>query len=425
MTDQGKTKEELIRELEDLRKRFHEVVSSEAELRAAKEALRDSETRFRSVAQAAVDAIVSANVDDEIIFWNKAASAIFGYSEAEALGKPVSMLIPERLKHVHREGVLNYLKTGVPALIGRTVELPALRKGGFEFPIELALSAWTAKGETFFTGIIRDISARKEAESQLQQRTEEARQRSEELESLIQMVAHDLKSPIVTIVGLTRLLKKELRSMPFEGHREEILRQLEVSGTSLETFLTDLLDALAAEGAVPEKSAVPVDRLIQGVIDRHRERLKERSIELEAEIPPSIPPVLGDLRRLTQVLDNLVGNAVRYMGDASEPRICVRVTHSSDIVTISVSDNGVGIAPEFHEKIFERFFRAPGSGDAGGTGLGLPIVKKIVDHHDGTVWVESEEGKGSTFSFSLPAYKSSCVTGSIESEDRIGAAVDV
>lgn len=402
MTDEQKSKEQLIRELEDLRKRFDELSTSEAELRAAREDLRDSEIRFRSVAQSAVDAIVSANARDEIIFWNKAATAIFGYGEAEALGKRVAMLIPESHRVAHSQGITRYMKTGVPALIGKTVEVPALRKDGVEFPIELSLSAWHAKGETFFTGIIRDVSERKQAERLLQQRTEEASQRTEELESLIQMVAHDLKSPIITIAGLTRLLKKNLRDVATNAVTEKLLSQLEASSATVETFLKDLLDGLAAEAAVDQRAPIRVERLIREVTDQHKERLEERHITLELEIPHSIPMIMGDLRRLKQVLENLLGNAIRYMGGTTEPRIRIQAGHSSGMVVISVSDNGIGIAAEFREKIFERFFRAPCSGVSGGTGLGLPIVKKIVKHHGGAVWVESEEGIGSTFSFSLP-----------------------
>jgi signal transduction histidine kinase len=284
------------------------------------------------------------------------------------------------------------------------MEVPALRKDGVEFPIELSLSAWAAKGETFFTGIIRDVSERKEAERLLQQRTEETRQRTEELESLIQMVAHDLKSPIIAIAGLTRLLKKTLGGLAAISVTEKLLKQLEASSATAETFLKDLLDGLAAEAAVDERAPLHVETLIHEVTDQHKETLKERHIALEIEIPDSIPMVVGDLRRLKQVLENLIGNAIRYMGSTSEPRIRIQAGYGHDMVIISVSDNGIGVSAEFQQKIFERFFRAPSSGVSGGTGLGLPIVKKIVKHHGGAVWVESEEGMGSTFSFSLPIY---------------------
>ena len=404
MTDDMKTKEELIAELQDLRARFDQLSTSEAELRAAREALRYSELRFRSVAQSAVDAIVSSNSKDEIIFWNKAAEHIFGYSEEEVLGKPVTMLIPPRLREAHSRGVLQYKKTGIPALIGKTVEVPALRKSGAEFPIELSLSTWTAKGETFFTGIIRDISARKEAEKELQRRTEEARQRTTELEALIQMVAHDLKSPIITIAGIVRLLKKNLCNLPADEKREQLFSQLEASSIAVETFLKDLLDGLAVEATVPEQLPVRIEELIEEVARQHGETLEKSHIVLDIEIADSLPTITGDSRRLGQVLDNLICNAIRYMGNNNEPRIRIRAVQGSDCVIVSVSDNGIGIAKEYHGKIFERFFRAPGSGASGGSGLGLSIVKRIVQNHGGTVWVESEEGQGSIFSFSLPVY---------------------
>ncbi|MBM3301275.1 MAG: PAS domain S-box protein [Deltaproteobacteria bacterium] len=179
MKPQEEILEQLSRQLEECRKRFEELEADQAEFWATKGELRDSEKRLRAVAQTAIDAIVSIDTQDRIIFWNKAAERMFGYSDQEALGKPVGTIIPDSHKQAHLNGVKRYLETGEPALIGRTMELPALRKDGTEFPIELSLATWKARGETFFTGIIRDITERKEAEKQLQLRTEEAKRRKE------------------------------------------------------------------------------------------------------------------------------------------------------------------------------------------------------------------------------------------------------
>lgn len=216
MKDELKTREQLVVEINDIRRLNQELREAQAALNSAIQSLKDSEERFRSVAQSAVDAIVSIDTSDHIVFWNQGAEKIFGYSESEVLGKSVTIIIPDQYKEGHSKGIKNYLNTGGPALIGRTVELEGLKKTGETFPIELSLSTWKTRDGRFFSGIIRDISDRKEVEKELEKRTSESRQRSEELESLVQMVAHDLKSPIITIVGMVKILRQSVSKLPFE-----------------------------------------------------------------------------------------------------------------------------------------------------------------------------------------------------------------
>lgn len=366
------------------------------------EALRASEMRFRSIADSALDAIVSVNSEDTITFWNQGAQRIFGYSEEEVIGKSVTMIIPERYKQHHRDGMKRYLTTRRPALIGRTAELQARRKDGTEFPIELSLSTWTSMEGTFFTGIIRDISLRKETELALARSTSEAKQRTEELESLVQMVAHDLKSPVVTICGLVRILKRSLADRASDEKSVRILQQLETSSQTMERFLKDLLDGLASQHVEQQQALVRLDECINQVIAAHRQRAAERRISLRLVMDEPVSPVAGDRHRLSQVIDNLVGNAIKHMGDGPDPRVIVQLLEEKNTVITKISDNGVGIALEHQSKIFDRFFRVPGKGDQSGTGLGLSIVKKIVESHGGEISLAPGELGGATFVIRLP-----------------------
>ncbi|HMK37095.1 MAG TPA: PAS domain-containing sensor histidine kinase [Desulfomonilaceae bacterium] len=395
MKDEHKTKEQLVYEISEIRQINLDLQAVEAARNSALEALAESEQRFRSVAQSAVDAIISTDATDAVIFWNQGAQKIFGYEEEEVLGKSVTVIIPEMYRDAHRNGMKNYLLTGHPALIGRTAELEGMRKGGETFPIELSLSTWTTRAGMFFTGIIRDISDRKEAEKVLAQRTEE-------LELLIQMVAHDLKSPVITIAGLARLLNKCMSDPSNNEKRDQMFDQLISATRTMEKFLADLLDGLAIEGSKPEQAPVAIDKLVREVVQRHERMIQEKGIRLRVDISRVSRSVNGDKGRIVQVVDNLLLNAVRHMGRKSDPTIHVTVVQEKDAVVTKISDNGVGIPADVQKKIFDRFFRVRRSDSEGGTGLGLAIAKQIVESHGGKIWVESQEGQGATFCFTLP-----------------------
>ncbi|WP_272913414.1 PAS domain S-box protein [Desulfomonile tiedjei] len=366
------------------------------------QALRDSETRTRSVAQSSVDAIISSNDEDVVIFWNDGARKMFGYREEEILGKPVTTIIPERYRKYHSEGVKRFLETGATSLTGRTMELQGLRKNGQEFPLELSLSTWRARGRVYFSGIIRDITDRKEAEQALAQRTAEVQERKEELEALIQMVAHDLKSPVIAIAGLVRSLKKKIDSNPQDENVGRIAEQILTSSQTMEEFLTDLLDAMAVEKTEPQLEQFNLEEVIEEVVSEHRPSIDEKRITVQTEFFASDSTVTADKRRIKQVFDNLVSNAWRYMGDVLEPTICIKIRDDGLFVTAMVCDNGIGIPQEYQKRVFDQFFRVSNSSQQKGTGLGLSIVKKIVEIHGGAIHCESELGKGAAFIMKLP-----------------------
>lgn len=369
------------------------------------EGLLNWEMRFRSLAQSAVDGIVCSDSHDRIVFWNRAAERMFGYSEEEILQQPVVTIIPEPLRAGHAFGVERFLSSGAASILGKTIEVLGLRRNGEEFPIELSLSSWKGKRDVFFAAIIRDISDRKQAEKDVQEATSRARARTEELESLLQMVAHDLKSPVVTMGGLLRILQRSLETAPKDDRRDRVLDQLIASSQMMESFLTDLLGGLAAEASKPEIAPFDLRDAVGEVLEQLRQAIEEKDIAVEVDLPESLPQLLADERRIKQVLDNLLTNSIRYMGPAEEPMIKVWATEEADRIITRVSDTGTGIPRECQDRVFDRFFRAPGVEVKTGSGLGLFIVKKIIESHGGEVWFESEEGVGTTFSFSLPTTK--------------------
>lgn len=160
-----------------------------------------------------------------------------------------------------------------------------------------------------------------------------------------------------------------------------------------------------SEHTEPERAEVRLVEVVNEVVRQHRQMIEEKGVNLEVEIA-SAPAVRGDRHRIQQVLDNLVINSVRHMGEKDHPMIRIQVLNDQDFVVTRVTDNGVGIPAQYLDKIFDRFFRVSRSGIQGGTGLGLSIAKKIVESHGGRIWVESEEGKGASFIFKLPRWTS-------------------
>jgi signal transduction histidine kinase len=226
--------------------------------------------------------------------------------------------------------------------------------------------------------------------------------RIEQLESLIEMVAHDLKSPVIAIHGFVRMLRKRCGDMPPDPRLNEILKHLAVASRSLQNYLTDLSQLLAADGIELEFEEVSLTEAIEEVLDQQIQALEEKRITVDLDFADYRPKVLADRRRIIQVLDNLIINAMVHMGEPANPRIEVRLRDGRKFVIISVTDNGVGVPPDYHEKVFKRFFRVPGTGAKTGTGLGLSIAKTIVEMHSGRIWLESDRGKGATFCFTLP-----------------------
>ncbi len=394
---------QLSRELEHLRSRLNEVEELRADLEEVKEALRNSETRFQAVTAFSEYAIVSISSENQIIFWSPGAERIFGYSKADVLGQPLSKVILD----LHDPSELLATRTcgwpESPQAVGRAPEMKGLRKNGDEFPLELSLSSWTSKGEAFLSAIIRDISYRKNALTTLEIKSAEAEQKSEDLESLIQAVAHDLKSPVIAIAGLARRLQKCTDMLPPDPIRERLVSQIECGAQTIERFLTDLLDGLSLSKSDQHWTLVQLDTTIDEVVRQHEHEIAEQGIVVRVGIEHPLPAIIGNKHRLTQVLDNLLVNAIVHAGQRQNPMIRFECRCEKGFLLTSVSDNGTGIAPQHQGKIFERFFSSPDAADTKrGTGLGLFIAKQIVESHKGRIWVESEEGKGATFVFTLP-----------------------
>jgi signal transduction histidine kinase len=238
----------------------------------------------------------------------------------------------------------------------------------------------------------QEIAERKQAEK-------ECRNINVELNNFVRVVSHDLKTPIIAIQGFSsRLLKHYEEKLGERGGR--YVEQIKASSRRMEVLVSDLLELSRIGRVVSAFKDVPSLEIVRNVTSALGDRLKENGIDLV--VTDNLPSICCDGDRMYQVFENLLVNAIKFTRVTRAPKIEIGYEDSGESYEFYVKDNGIGIDPKYHQKIFEMFQRLKQTEDEEGTGLGLAIVDRIVKNHDGKVWVESEKGKGATFYFTLP-----------------------
>lgn len=353
--------------------------------------------RLRAVVQSATDGIVTGNSDGIIVDFNRGAELIFGYSVQELLGRPLTVLMPERFHDAHNRGMARYLATGEARIMGRRAEFVGRRKDGREFPLEMSLSTWKTSQGRFFTGILRDISERKEAETRLSRQAKDLERSNADLSQFAHIASHDLQEPLRMVGNYTQLLARKYKGR-LDADADEFINFAVDGVTRMQTLIHDLLSY--SQVATQGKSFQAVDSA--KAFDHALCNLEIAIEESGATVTHGqLPVVIADGSQLTQLFQNLVGNAIKYR--YKEPPCIHAAARGNGAEWIfSLRDNGIGIDPHYAEKIFVIFQRLHSRREYAGTGIGLSICKKIVERHGGKIWVESEPGKGATFFFTLP-----------------------
>ena len=387
---------------------FHENLE---EIRRTAAARDRSENRLRAVVDHTLDGLITIDSKGRVQSFNPACERIFDYSAEEVIGRNVKMLMPEPY-HAEHDGYLSrYLESREPHIIGTSGrELTARRKDGSTLPIELSVSAFTLEDGTYYSGIIRDITRRKEAEQELIGYTQALERSNKELDDFAYIASHDLKEPLRGIHNHSRfLLEDNMEKLDSESVGR--LNRLVFLSQRMERLVNDLLyfSRLGRQELAVQQTNMG------GVIGDIESTLEHFMQERNAHVimPRPLPTIVCDKPRVTELFRNLITNAAKY-NDKPEKIIEIgfvetKKTAEGNLMknVFYVKDNGLGIVPEFHQEIFRIFKRlqAAQGGVEEGTGVGLTFVKKIVERHGGRIWLESEPGQGTTFYFTLEGSK--------------------
>jgi PAS domain S-box-containing protein len=369
------------------------VTRQTAQIRAQLAEIRESEERYRTVFELEKDAI--ALIDTEtlrLVDVNHAAVALYGYEREELLRLAATDLSaePHKTAEATRAG-------------GDEVAIPLRyhrRKDGTVFPVEIAARFFTLHGRPMLLAAIRDITERQRAQEAREQLISDLEAKNAELERFTYTVSHDLRSPLVTVKGFLGFLRRDAEAGQTARLREDAER-IASAVDKMDALLRDLLE-LSRIGRIANPSeAVALGEVVEEAAELARGRLESRGVRLE--IAPGLPVVIGDRDRLVEVVQNLLDNPAKFACDGREPVVRVehRGTDPEGRAVLYVRDDGRGIDPRHHERVFGLFEKLDPRTE--GTGIGLALARRIVAVHGGRIWIESEgEGRGTTVCLALP-----------------------
>jgi PAS domain S-box-containing protein len=381
--------------------RWYGLITDIDDRKRAEDELKRSEARHRVVVETASDAVVSIDEGGAIILANPSTKRIFGYSQEELIGKPLTILIPGAMRKLHETGFKRYLETGARHLNWQGTEMTALRASGEEFPAEVSFGEMTAGQQRVFTGFIRDISEKKRSEEELRNtHAELARMmRVMTIGQLTASIAHEVSQPLSGIITNASTCFRMLKSDPpnIDGARETVQRTIR-DGNRASEVITRLRTLFSKKQIDVEpldlnEAAREVIALLSGELERN-------SVILKQEFSDHLPTVQGDRVQLQQVILNLLRNASDAMsGIEDRPRqMVVRTELEGEVVRLSVQDSGVGFTPEVAGQMFESFFTTKSDG----MGIGLSVSRSIIEANHGQLWATANDGPGATFAFSIP-----------------------
>ena len=388
---------------------------AEAKLRRRAEtalrALQVSEERLASILEIAPEAIVAADRDSRIELFNRGAEHVFGYSASEVIGRPIEILLPERLRAglLPKDGRRTAGKVWA-AEFDAQQEMCGLRRDGTEFPAEASVFQLATDDELAFALILRDVTDRKRQERDLRHAKETAELANRAKSEFLANMSHELRTPLNAIIGFSQIINSRMFGADIDRY-VDYAHDIHNSGKDLLKIINDILDLSKIEAGQMNLSdqAVDLDRVITGCIKVVAERAQRGRITIERNLPEHMSRLWADELRVKQMVNNLLTNAVKFTEPGGRVVISVRPSYTpngvQDGVDIVVRDTGIGMDPSEIPIALSPF----GQVDQGlarrheGTGLGLPLVRRMIELHQGQLNLSSARGKGTTATLHFPA----------------------
>lgn len=377
-----------------------------AERKRVEEELKLSEERLRILFEYAPDGYYLNDLKGTFIDGNKQAEKITGYKREELIGKSFLKLNLLSLQQIPKAAMALARN-----LVGQPTgpdEFVLNRKDGDKIAVEIRTFPVKIKGKVLVLASARDITERKRTNKLLEQRTQELEEANERLKELDRMksnflsnVSHELRTPLASIKGFTETILRE-KDMD-ENNRQEFLQIVKEETERLAALINRLLNFSRIEiGRIKlKKEDIDLSAAVKEVIEGYKSQARLKQLNFLNELPEDLPPIYADSGNIKEVLSQLLENAIKYTEKYG--KVAVSVKDQGNEVSVSVMDNGCGIPKEELPHIFERFYKVERPAEeVGGIGMGLALVKSIVEAHGGKVEVESELGKGSKFGFRLP-----------------------
>jgi protein-histidine pros-kinase len=354
----------------------------------------------------AEDAIIAIDAQQRMILFNQGAEHIFGYTAGEALGQPLDLLLPGRFAALHRRYVVAFgASSTITRRMGERTDIYGLRKDGSEFPAEASISKLDLQGKLTFLVILRDITARQQAEQMLLEKHAELERAIQTKDRFLATMSHELRTPLNAIIGFTGTLLMRLPG-PLTADQEKQLTTVQRSARHLLSLINDLLDLAKIESGRVDLRLEPVNcrEVIEEVANNLRPLAAAKNLQLTTILPEEHVVLQTDRRALSQIVINLTNNAIKF---TSAGTVTLEMVQRGEApagrwMELRVSDTGIGIQPGEQQRLFGAFERGKGSHNIEGTGLGLHLSQKLAELLGGSIEVTSIYGQGSTFTLLLP-----------------------
>lgn len=355
--------------------------------------LSDSQKRLAAIIETAVDGFITIDGRGLILSVNPACERIFGYGAWEMLGQNVRMLMPEPYRGEHDQYIANYNTSGQAKVIGIGREVEGRRKDGSTFPLDLSVAKVNLGRQTLYSGIVRDISQRKQYERQILEA-------NAELEEFSYRTSHDLRSPIASSIGMVSIVQDMIEGGATADELTPVLARIEQSFRKLDGLIQNIIMLTRVKVLEEPETPIPVARIINDTVERLRYIDASQKTEIVVDVPTALV-LHKKASRFQIIIDNLLSNALKYRDPLeSRPQVEIRARRENDAFMLSVTDNGLGIREGDEKQLFQMFRRFHPQ-HAYGSGLGLYILKKSAEHLGGTVSYHRRE-KGSRFIVTLP-----------------------